>query len=112
MKRILALLLVAATMLVVPTSVFAAEIDTETDIAVTEQQQNETKPSFPFGKGFKRDGVKKPAALPEGCEKPDLSMIKGNGFGKFRGFEQKEFPSRQEMISFCYHAVNGGYRIL
>lgn len=50
MKKILALLLVAATMLAVPTSVFAAEA--EADTVVIEQHQNETKPTFKFGKGF------------------------------------------------------------
>lgn len=27
------------------------------------------------------------------------------------GYEQSVFPSRQEMIDFCYRAINGGYRI-
>lgn len=50
MKRILALLLVAATMLAVPTSVFAAEA--EADTVVIEQQQKGHKPTIKFGKGF------------------------------------------------------------
>ena len=32
-------------------------------------------------------------------------------FHFIEGFEQKEFTSRQEMISFCYYAINGGYKI-
>ena len=89
MKVLLSLTLIVITLISVSSTVFAAEIDIDTDSTVTEQQQNETKPSFPFGKDFKRNGMKKPAALPEGCEKPDISKIKGNGFGKFRGFDKE-----------------------
>ncbi len=32
-------------------------------------------------------------------------------FHFIKGFTEKQFPSRQEMISFCYHAINGGYKI-
>ena len=32
-------------------------------------------------------------------------------FHFIEGFAEKQFPSRKEMISFCYHAVNSGYRI-
>lgn len=98
MKRILVLLLVVATMLVVPTSVFAAEIETETDSAVTGQQQNETTPSFPFGKGFRRSGVKKPAALPEGVQKPDMSKIKENGFANFKNIDKEAIREKLDAL--------------
>lgn len=98
MKRILVLLLVVATMLIVTTSVFAAEIDTATDSAVTEQQQNETKLSFPFGKGFKRSGVKKPAALPEGFEKPDMSKVKENGFAYFKNIDKEAIREKLDAL--------------
>ena len=32
-------------------------------------------------------------------------------FHFIENYEQKESPSRQEMISFCYHTINGGYKI-
>lgn len=102
MKRILALLLIAITLFAVPTAVYAAETETETEVATTENQ-TETKPAFKFGKGFKKptvDGAKKPAALPEGFEKPDMSKIKENGFGKFRGFDKEAIREKlDEMLA-------------
>ena len=32
-------------------------------------------------------------------------------FHFIEGFTEKQFPSREEMISFCLHVVNGGYKI-
>ena len=32
-------------------------------------------------------------------------------FHFIEGFTEMQFSSRQEMISFCYHAINGGYKV-
>ena len=86
MKKVFAWLCIAAAMAAMPVSAYAAEIDTETEPAVIEQQA-EARPGFQFGKRFERlsyDGEKKFAALPEGFEKPELGEFMKKGFGKFK----------------------------
>lgn len=98
MKVLLSLALIVITLISVSSTVFAAEIETETDSAVTGQQQNETKPSFPFGKDFKHNGVKKPATLPEGVQKPDMSKIKENGFANFKKLDKEAIREKLDAL--------------
>ena len=53
MKKVFAWLCIAATMAAMSVSAYAAEIDTETETAVIEQQ-TEARPGFRFGKRFER----------------------------------------------------------
>lgn len=86
MKKVFAWLCIAATMAAMPVSAFAAEVDTETETAVIEQQA-EARPGCQFGKRFERlsfDGEKKFSAMPEGFEKPEMGEFMKKGFGKFK----------------------------
>ena len=99
-KRILALLLIAIALFTVPTAVYAAETETETEVTTTENQ-TEAKPAFKFGKGFKKptfDGAKKPAVLPEGFEKPDMSKIKENGFANFKNIDKEAVREKLDAL--------------
>ena len=51
-KALLSLAMVAVTLLTTPSTVFAADTEAEADTVLIEQQQNETKPTFKFGKDF------------------------------------------------------------
>ena len=101
MKRILALLLVIATLLAIPTTAFAAEAS-ETENTVVSEKQMETKTTFKFGKffkGIKKGGENKPT-LPEGFEKPDMSKLKENGFANFKKFDKEAIREKlHEMLA-------------
>ncbi len=101
MKRIVVLLLVAATLFAIPTSVFAAEAS-ETENTVVSEKQTESKTSFKFGKffkGIKFDSENKPT-LPEGFEKPDMSNIKEKGSANFKNFDKEVIREKlDEMLA-------------
>ena len=101
MKRILVLLMVIATLLAIPTTVFAAE-DSETENTVVSENQAETKTAFKFGKffkGIKKSGENKPT-LPEGFEKPDMSKLKENGFSNFKNIDKEAIREKlDEMLA-------------
>ena len=101
MKRILALLLVVATLFAIPTSVFAAEAS-ETENTVVSENQAETKTAFKFGKffkGIKFDSENKPT-LPEGFEKLDMSKLKEKCFANFKNFDKEAIREKlDEMLA-------------
>jgi len=123
MKKVFAWLCIAAAMAAMPVSAYAAEIDTETEPAVIEQQA-EARPGFQFGKRFERlsyDGEKKFAALPEGFEKPEMGEFMKKGFGKFKkpdgAFEMNKEVMQEklaELLAECkitqeqYDAITSG----